>query len=64
MVTDEMVSAYQIAGDPQSCRAQLGRLIDTHRLDGFMLNIISPGIESNTALLSEVMSIVRGATDE
>ena len=64
LVTDEMVSAYQIAGDPQSCRTQLGRLIDTHRLDGFMLNIISPGIESNTALLSEVMSIVRGATDE
>lgn len=63
LVTDEMVSAYQIAGTRHSCRTQLGELMSSHSLDGFALNIISPGLAENTALMEDVMEIVMGAAD-
>ena len=61
LVTDEMVAAYQIAGTSAECHHQLGDLIERHRLDGFFLNVISPGLDANRRLLGEVAEIVRGA---
>ncbi len=60
-VTDEMVAAYQIAGTQAECRSQLADMIVRHRLDGFLINIIGPGLDDNRALLSEVAQIVRGS---
>ena len=57
LVTDELVSEYQIAGTPQECRHQLQHLIGTHDLDAFFVNIISPGPAANRELLTEVVSI-------
>jgi len=61
LVTDAMVGAYQIAGTAEECRWQLGELIARHRLDGFFLNVIAPGIEANRRLLGVVADIVRGS---
>ncbi len=58
LVTDEMVAAYQIAGSPDLCRRQLQDLIVKHRLNGFLINIISPGIEENRKLMADVAAIV------
>ena len=57
LVTDELVSEYQIAGTPQECRRQLQHLIGAHDLDAFFVNIISPGPAANRELLTEVKSI-------
>ena len=57
LVTDELVSEYQIAGTPTECRSQLQHLIGAHRLDAFFVNIISPGQAANYQLLTEVVSI-------
>jgi len=62
LVTAEMVGAYQIAGTPAECRSQLHEMIVEHRLDGFFVNVITPGLEANRALLSDVAEIVRGIT--
>ena len=61
LVTDDMVAAYQIAGSPQECRSQLRELITQHDLDGFLINIISPGLEPNRRMLTDVAEIIRGA---
>ncbi len=61
LVTDEMVAAYQIAGSPEQCRAQLDQLIGEHGLDGFFVNIIATGLEANRGLLGNVAEIVRGS---
>ena len=57
LVTDELVAEYQIAGTPQECRRQLEHLIGAHSLDAFFVNIISPGLDANRDLLTEVVSI-------
>ena len=57
LVTDDLVSSYQIAGTPQECRSQLQHLIGAHNLDAFFVNIISPGPAANRELLIEVKSI-------
>lgn len=58
LVTDEMVTSYQIAGTPDECRASLTGLVATHDLDAFFVNITSPGLESNTAILEDVASFL------
>ena len=60
LVTDALVASYQIAGTPAECRRQLEHLIGAHHLDAFFVNIISPGLDANRELLSEVVSIATG----
>ncbi len=60
LVTAEMVGAYQIAGTPGECRSQLEEMIVQHRLDGFFVNVITPGLDANRALLADIAEIVRG----
>ncbi|NCG25173.1 MAG: LLM class flavin-dependent oxidoreductase [Actinobacteria bacterium] len=62
LVTDDMVAAYQIAGTHAECRSQLEDMIVRHRLDGFFINIIGPGLDTNRALLADVAAIVRGSS--
>lgn len=62
LVTDSMLRNYQIAGTPDECRAVVGDLVDAHHLDVFMMNITTPGLAANVALLHEIRDIVNGAT--
>ncbi len=57
LVTDELITRYQIAGTPAQCRSQLQHLIGEHDLDAFFVNIISPGLTANRELLAEVADI-------
>jgi len=61
LVTDEMVTSYQIAGTRAECRESLIGLIATHDLDAFFVNITSPGLEANTAMLEDIATIIDGA---
>ena len=61
LVTSEMIEAFQIAGTPEQCRADLAGLVRRHHLDAFMMNVISPGLDENARQLAEVRDIVRSA---
>jgi hypothetical protein len=54
-----MVAAFQIAGSPDQCREDLASLISTHDFDVFVINVISPGIDTNRQLLEDVVSFTR-----
>ncbi|MFQ5558211.1 MAG: LLM class flavin-dependent oxidoreductase, partial [Acidimicrobiales bacterium] len=60
LVTDEMVTSYQLAGSPDQCRRDLAELMRVHRLDTFVINITDPGLEANEALLRDVVELSRG----
>lgn len=60
LVTNEILARYQIAGTPDDCRRQLSELISAHRLDAFFVNVISPGLAANRALLAEAAAIASG----
>jgi 5,10-methylenetetrahydromethanopterin reductase len=58
LVTPDMVRAFQIAGTPGECRQALSELVALHDLDLFMMNVISPGLDTNTRLLEDVREIL------
>ncbi len=60
LVTDEMVEGYQVVGTREECRDTLAGLVETHGLDVFMINIISPGLEANRGLLEDVLAMASG----
>jgi len=57
LVTDEMVEGYQVVGTRHECGRTLAGLIDSHRLDAFMINIITPGLAANTKLLTDIVEM-------
>ena len=59
LITDEMVAAFQIAGSPDQCREDLANLIGAHDFDVFVINVISPGIDTNRQLLEDVVSFTQ-----
>jgi 5,10-methylenetetrahydromethanopterin reductase len=61
LINLDMIRNYQIAGAPAECSAVLRALIQSHRLEVFILNIISPGLAANTQLMGEVAAIVSQA---
>lgn len=61
LISLDMIRSYQIAGTPAECSAILRALIQSHRLEVFILNIISPGLAANTQLMRQVAAIVSQA---
>jgi len=59
LVTEDMVAAVQIVGSPEYCQVALADLIKVHQFDVFLINIISPGLEANRELLSDVTQMIR-----
>ena len=59
VITDEMVAAFQIAGSPDQCREDLADLIGAHDFDVFVINVISPGIDTNRQLLEDIVSFTQ-----
>ncbi len=57
LVTDEMVEGYQVVGTRAECGLTLNRLADDHNLDVFMINIISPGLDANRQLLTDIVAM-------
>ena len=59
-ITSDMIKRYKVAGTPSECHHIINNLIIEHKLDLFVLNITTAGLESNIAMLREVKSIVEG----
>lgn len=59
-ITSDMIKRYKVAGTPSECHHTINNLINEHKLDLFVLNITTAGLESNIAMLRDVKSIVEG----
>ncbi len=57
-ITIDMIKAFQVAGAPDECAATINELIQTHKLDGFILNVITSGFDSNLRLMRDTRSIL------
>ena len=59
-VTPEMVRKVMVAGTPQECRQILRDLAAEHRLDIFLLDIVSEGLSANLRLMQDVRDMFLG----
>ncbi|RPI85899.1 MAG: LLM class flavin-dependent oxidoreductase [Chloroflexi bacterium] len=57
-ITPDMIKAFQVAGTPEECSTTISTMINTHKLDGFVLSIVAPGYESNLQLMRDTLSIL------
>ena len=59
-ITPDMIKRYKVAGTPSECHTTIDNLVNENKLDVFVLNITTAGLESNIAMLRDVKSIVEG----
>ena len=59
LITPEMIKAFQIAGTPEECAVILQNMVEKHKIDTFLLNITSPGLEANIRLMRDIHSIIK-----
>lgn len=58
LVTDDLLSRYQVAGAPAECHAQVVGLAETHGLDAVFADVLSPDLDENLRLLAETHPIL------
>ena len=59
LITKDMIKRYKVAGSPSECSLILNQLKKDHKLDMFVLNITTKGLQKNIKMLSDVYSIVK-----
>jgi len=57
LITPEMIRRYQIAGTPEECITTVKEVTQENKLDIFMLNLPSGGLDANIRLMKDVRSI-------
>ena len=57
LITSEMIRRYQIAGNLEECTAAVKEVIEENKLDIFILNITSGGLDANIRLMKDTRSI-------
>jgi 5,10-methylenetetrahydromethanopterin reductase len=61
LITLDMIKKFKISGTMEECSRELSHLVDEHRLDAFILNLTSGGLEENIRLMTDVRSIAEAA---
>ncbi|MHB8135568.1 MAG: LLM class flavin-dependent oxidoreductase [Anaerolineaceae bacterium] len=61
IITSEMIKRYKVAGTPQECHQMIDEMVKTQRLDAFILNITTAGLDKNIQMLKDVKSIIEGS---
>jgi 5,10-methylenetetrahydromethanopterin reductase len=61
MVDDELLARYQVTGSPDECAAELRGLVERHRLDVVLADVLSADLDENLRLLSETYEILAAA---
>lgn len=59
LITPDMIRAFQIAGTPDECASILQTMVEAHKIDTFLLNVTSPGLEANIRLMRDIHAIVK-----
>ncbi len=62
LITKDMIKRYKVAGSPSECSLILKQLKNHHKLDMFVLNITTGGLQKNLSMLSDVYSIAKEIT--
>ncbi|MCP5027548.1 MAG: LLM class flavin-dependent oxidoreductase [Actinomycetia bacterium] len=62
MVTTDLLHRYQVAGSPDQCAVELANLVDEHRLDVVLVDVVSPDLDENLSTLHQSHSIINGQT--
>lgn len=60
LITDELLSRYQVAGTPAECSNELAELADLHGLDVVLTDVLSSDLEENLQLLHDTYPILTG----
>ena len=60
LVTDELLSRYQVAGTPEECSHELARLADQHQLDAVWTDVLSSDLDENLQLIADTHPIITG----
>lgn len=63
LITPQMLRGYKIAGTPEECSAQFATIVEKNGLNVFILNIVSGGLEANTKMMEDVLTILGQAGD-
>ncbi|PKO04297.1 MAG: hypothetical protein CVU41_17885 [Chloroflexi bacterium HGW-Chloroflexi-3] len=58
LITQDMIKRYKVAGTPSECSQILNQLKSDYKLDMFVLNITTTGLEKNLKMLLDIYSIV------
>ncbi|NPV74965.1 MAG: LLM class flavin-dependent oxidoreductase [Anaerolineae bacterium] len=61
LITAEMIQKFQVAGEPEECKQILEDLISRHRLDIFLLDIVSGGLDANIRLMQDTYHLIQAA---
>jgi hypothetical protein len=57
-ITPDMLRKYQIAGTPAECRLAFQTMVNEHKLDVFLLDIVSPDFQTNLDLVRNTRSLI------
>ncbi len=60
LVSADIIKRYKIAGTKEECRIAVTEIERKHALDVFIVNITTPGLADNLAMLREVRQIIQG----
>ncbi len=63
LVNADMIKRYKIAGTKEECRSAVTEIEHKHALDVFIVNITTPRLADNIAMLREVRQIITGQTE-
>jgi len=58
LITDELLSRYQIHGSPEACSEQVADLVSKHDLDTLMVDVLSRDLVENLDLLQRTYNII------
>ncbi|RQW77917.1 MAG: LLM class flavin-dependent oxidoreductase [Methanothrix sp.] len=58
-VTMDMLKGYKIAGTPDECSQTFRSLVEEHRLDVYILNIVAGGFEKNVQYMRDIYKILQ-----
>ncbi len=60
LITDELLARYQIAGTAQQCAKEVDYLVEAHRLDAILVDVLSTDLSENLELMRDTLPIING----
>ncbi len=61
LVSEDMLRRLQICGTPEECGLELSALVRDYRVDVFLLDIVSAGLEENIRYMAETQRLICSA---
>ena len=59
LVTEALLTRYQVSGTPEQCRSEVEELAGDHALSGVLIDALSPDLDENFEVLAESLPIIK-----